>query len=137
MPKRAIAFIGGVLAFLGVVVAIASWAAFSGDAGSQRGLVIHTEIPQDVVVAFEDGQRATLGSARNEATFVVRREDFPGTVTVSDASGELLLERRFEYSEFAEADFRLSVDRNGFYPTTELRDTPDPEGSPAGEETDR
>lgn len=132
MPRRAIAFIGGVLAFLGAVLAIAAWAAFSGDAGSQRGLVIHTEIPQDIVVAFEDGQRATLGSARDEATFVVRREDFPGTVTVSDTSGEVILERRFEYSEFADADFRLSVDRNGFYPTTELRDTPEPEMTPAG-----
>jgi hypothetical protein len=127
LPRQAIALVAALVVFAAIVLSIAGWAAISGNAGSQRGLVIHSEIPTDVTVRLEDGQSAFLGpNGDREHAFVVRREDYPSTISVFDAAGELLFEREFEYSYFADAEFRISIDRNGFYPTTELRDTPVP-----------
>lgn len=131
MPKQAIALAAGLLTFMAIVLSIAAWAKFGGGAGSQRGLVIHTQIPEDIIVRLADGQSARLGPFPDgrERTFVVRRGDFPSTIQVFDADGGLLLEREFEYAEFADAEFRMSIDRNGFYPTTAVRDTPVPEAT--------
>ncbi|HEY8173908.1 MAG TPA: hypothetical protein VIH21_12550 [Dehalococcoidia bacterium] len=127
MPKRAIALVAGIVAFAVIVLSIAAWAGLSGRAGSQRGLVIHTELPQDVVVRLEDGQAANLGpNGAPEHAFVVRRDQFPSKITVVDPQGALVFERLFKYSDLADAEFRLSIDRNGFYPTTAVRDTPVP-----------
>ncbi len=123
MPKRAVALAFGFLAFLAVVLSTSLWALLSGDAGSQRGIVLTSVIAQDVVVRLADGQSAAIGPGF-DATFVVRREDFPSTVRVTDPDGALILERELEYADLADADFRMSVDENGFFPTNQLRDTP-------------
>lgn len=126
MPRRAWALLIGLGAFAAVIVGVLAWAALSGAAGSQRGLVIRSEIPEPVLVQLANGQEATLGEGREEWTFVIKREQFPITITVSRTDGVALYDRRFAYDELADAEFRFSIDRDGFYPTTELRSTPAP-----------
>lgn len=129
MPKRAVAFIIGVAAFLAIVLGIAAWAAFGDGAGQQRGLVLFNSTLEIVTVSLENGQERII-TPDDEATFVIRREQFPSAITVRREDGSVLLEREFEYAYFAAADFRVSFDENGFYPTTEVRDTP-MRGTPA------
>jgi hypothetical protein len=112
--------------FVVVVMSLLAWANFSGSAGSQRGLVIRSEIAADTVVRLADGRSQVLGDARRQYTFVVQREEFPSVISVSTTSGDVLFERDFDYGEFSEAEFRISYDENGFYRTTETRDTPVP-----------
>lgn len=127
VPLRAAALGIGLLAFTVIVLSIALWAAFGNQAGTQRGLVVQSEIPSPIVVRFADGQSARLRQGGEQRyTFVVRREDFPSTVTVTDQAGGVLLERELTYEFLADSDFRISVDRNGFYSTTVVRDTPVP-----------
>ena len=73
------------------------------------------------MATFEDGQSDEITS-EVAGTFVLRRDDFPQTITVtSAATGEVIAERVFEYSEFSEHEFRWDVDRAGFFPTEESR----------------
>lgn len=119
----------GLAAFAGVVFAITLWATFSGNAGQQRGLVIHSEIDDDVVVRLADGRSAELGpNGDRERAFVVKREEYPAPIRVETRDGDVLFEREFEYSEFSAAEFRLSFDRRGFFATSDLRE---PERTPA------
>lgn len=122
MPKRAWALIIALVAFSAVVISVLIWASASGRAGSQRGLVIFSTLPRETVVRLADGQEQRLGPERREATFVVRREDFPAAIGVYELDGTQLLARTFEYSFFAEADFRISYDERGFFKTTDLRE---------------
>lgn len=131
MPKGGWPLAGGLAAFVIIILAVVAWAALSGRAGSQRGLVIHSERPDEVVVSMDDGQSATLAPGRREHTFVVKKEQFPATFTARDAAGNVLFERRFEYEDLVEADFRISLDDRGFYPTTDLRE-PAPTPTSAG-----
>lgn len=123
MPRRAVLLLVGLAAFAGVVFAITLWATLSGNAGQQRGLVIHSEIDDDVVVRLADGRSAELGpSGDRERAFVVKRDEYPSTIRVETPAGELLFEREFEYSYFADAEFRISFDTRGFYATGDLRE---------------
>ena len=128
MPRRAYALIGALVAFMVVVGSVLAWASLSGTAGSQRGLVIHSDMARDVLITFESGQSGVIGPDQRERAFVVKREQFPQVLRASTPDGgQVLYERRFEYAELAEADFRISIDGRGFYPTTDLRDpTPTP-----------
>lgn len=123
LPKRVIAFILGILALFGIVASIAAWAAFSGDAGSQRGLVLRNATVSQVVVTLADGQSARI-DPDDESIFVVRREHFPSMIRVDTAAGEPLLDDSVTYDFLVRAEFRVSFDENGFYPTTVLRSTP-------------
>lgn len=127
MPRRGWILLGALSTFAVVVLGMLAWAQFSGNAGSQRGLVIFSELDRDIVVTFESGGSGRI-TPDDERIFVVRRGDFPSSVRVTDADGALVAERRFEYEDFAEAEFRLSIDERGFYPTATYRDTPQPEG---------
>ncbi len=119
----------GLAAFAGVVFAITLWATLSGNAGQQRGLVIHTEIDDDVIVRLADGRTAELGpSGDRERAFVVKRDEYPATIRVETRAGELLFEREFEYQDLSQAEFRLSFDTRGFFATSDLRE---PERTPA------
>ena len=88
--------------------------------------MIRNTLSEDVTVTFEDGQRATIGPSAREHTFVVRREDFPSAIRVVGTDGTTLLDRAIEYTEFVEAEFRLSIDARGIYPTNLLRERPTP-----------
>lgn len=122
MPKRGWALIIALGTFSVVVLSVLVWASASGRAGSQRGLVIHTEMERDTIVRLADGQQQRLGAQRREYTFVVKREDYPAVIGVYEVDGRVLFERTFEYMEFAEAEFRISYDERGFYKTTDLRE---------------
>ncbi|MEX0750501.1 MAG: hypothetical protein WD359_06795 [Dehalococcoidia bacterium] len=121
--KRVIFFIAGVAGFLTFVLSIAAWAAFSGDAGSQRGVVLRnvTGLTTDVTLAA--GRTARI-ERDDEATFVVRREEFPSVIRVTSAAGAPVLEREIAWEFLAAAEFRVSFDENGFFPTTIVRSTP-------------
>ena len=126
MSKRAIILIVALGTFVVVVMSLLAWANFSGSAGSQRGLVIRSEIDDATIVRLADGRSQRLGDELRQYTFVVTRDEFPSVIGVSTPAGELLFEKEFEYEEFAEAEFRISYDENGFYRTTDTRDTPVP-----------
>jgi hypothetical protein len=121
VSKTAVALVLGLLAFLAGVLAIAFWAAFSGDAGEQRGLIIRNTLDEDVVVRLDDGQEATLGEGRREHTFVVTRDDFPSYINVAARDGAPVFTQQYAYTELADAEFRLSIDERGIYPTTIVR----------------
>jgi hypothetical protein len=110
----------GLTLFTAVILSLVVWARFGGDAGTQRGLVLRNQVSETIVVSFEDGQRATIES-NTAGTFVLKREDFPQTVTATTVDGDVIAEREFEYSEFADNEFRWDVDRAGFFPTEESR----------------
>jgi len=121
--KRIIFFILGVLGFLTFVLSIAAWAALSGDAGTQRGVVLRNVTAMTTTVTLADGRSARI-DRDDETTFVLRREEFPSTIRVETIDGTPLLEREFEWEFFARAEFRVSYDENGFFPTTIVRSTP-------------
>jgi hypothetical protein len=120
VPNRLWPLIAALLALLAVVFAVLLWAFYGGQAGQQRGFIIRNLVSEPVVITFQDGQRQRLESNR-QGTFVLKREDFPQTVTARTETGALVAERRFEYGEVAGAEFRFDVDRNGFFATREPR----------------
>lgn len=122
LPRRAWALLFALVTFAVVVLSVVFWANASGRAGSQRGLVIRSELKQPTIVRLADGQEQTLSPERREYTFVIKRENFPSAIGVYMPGGDRLFEREFAYAYFADAEFRLSYDERGFYPTTELRD---------------
>jgi len=120
VPDRLWPLVVGLLALLAAVSAVGLWARFGGEAGQQRGFVIRNLVSEPVVISFEDGQSQELASNR-QGTFVLKRERFPQTVTARSLTGEVITERRIEFSEIADAEYRFDVDRNGFFPTEEPR----------------
>ena len=130
MPRGLIVVFAAMSLFAVVVLGVLAWAGFSGRAGSQRGLVIFNETGGTIVVSFADGQAGAI-TPDDERTFVVKRERFPSDVTVS-SGGEVVHVRNFEYQAFVDADFRLSFDARGFYPTSIYRDTPVPSPTQGG-----
>jgi hypothetical protein len=123
VPKRVIFFILGIAGFLTFVLGIAAWAALGDGAGTQRGLVLRNVTAHRVDATLGDGQTARI-DVDDDATFVVRREDFPSDVRVATMDGQLLLERELTYEFLVRAEFRVSFDENGFFPTTIVRATP-------------
>jgi len=129
MPRALWPVIAAMAAFAAVVLGVLAWAGLSGSAGSQRGLVVFNDTQQTITLTFADGQSGSI-TPDDERTFVIKRESFPSDVTVRDEDGVVIHVRRFEYEEFADADFRISFDRRGFYPTSIYRDpgsTPTPD----------
>jgi hypothetical protein len=128
--NRVIFFALGVLGFLTFVLSIAAWAAFSGDAGSQRGVVLRNVTAQTTDITLADGRTARV-DRDDDVTFVVRREQFPSSVRVTSTDGAELLEREIEWEFLVRAEFRVSYDENGFFPTTTVRATPVRGATPA------
>jgi len=120
VPNKLWPLLLGLLGLLAAVSAVGLWARFGGEAGQQRGFVIRNLVSEPVTITFDDGQSQQLDSNR-QATFVLEREDFPQTVTARTATGALIAERRFDYSEIAGAEYRYDIDRNGFFPTQDPR----------------
>lgn len=109
--------------FAAFVLGIALWAALGDDAGSQRGLVLRNATALPVRVTLADGQTATI-DLDDEAIFVVRREAFPSEIRVETTDGELVTSDEIEYAFLTRAEFRVSFDERGFFPTTVVRSTP-------------
>jgi hypothetical protein len=76
-----------------------------------------------VDVTLANGQTKRI-DAEDDATFVIRREDFPSAVRVVTLEGTTVLEREIAYDFLARSEFRVSFDENGFFPTTVVRATP-------------
>ena len=128
MPARGWVLLSALATFAAVVVGVLLWASLSGQAGAQRGLVIHNGLAVGVLVAVA-GREVRIEPGR-EATFVVKPGQFPSdifvmqTTTDPEAFGRLVFNERWEYDDLAAAEFRLSIDENGIYRTTDYRDTP-------------
>lgn len=124
LPARGWVLLGALATFAAVVMGVLLWASLSGQAGSQRGLVIHNERPYDLVVSIEGRPDRQIVTAGHEETFVVKREQFPAHIIWSIAGSDGHDSELFQYSDLAEAEFRLSIDGNGIHRTTDYRDTP-------------
>jgi hypothetical protein len=125
LPLRGWILLGALFAFAVAVLGVLYWAQFTGRAGSQRGLVVHNELPESITVTLA-GQTRTI-TPDDEETFVVKRNQFPALVTwdVLTANAQVRRsEREVAYDFVADAEFRVSIDENGMYPTSDYRDTP-------------
>jgi methyl coenzyme M reductase subunit C len=112
--------LAGLVGLTVVVMSLVLWAILSGEAGTQRGLVVRNEVSETVIVSLEDGQTHEI-KPREQFTFVLKRENFPQTLTATTLAGALVAEQEFPYDEIASAEFRWDVDRAGFFPTQEIR----------------
>ena len=81
----------------------------------QRGVAVKNVSSKDVIVRFEDGQSARL-PPDGERTLSARRENYPETITVSDTSGKTIFERRLEFRELSDMNFRLLIGDDGLVP---------------------
>jgi hypothetical protein len=133
LPRRAYALLGALVAFAVVIFGILIWAAASGSAGGQRGLVVRSEVPGATLFQVESSPDATvpadarserLDDGRRQVTIVVKREQFPAIFRVRDLNGVTIVEQTVSYDFLADAEFRISYDNNGFYATTALRTPP-------------
>jgi hypothetical protein len=123
MPLRGWVLVGVLVAFTVAILAVLAWAGFSGRAGSQRGLVIHSQLASATSVHLA-GQTKQI-TPDDEEIFVVKREQFPAEMTWSLGTDRLENEM-ISYDFLADADFRISIDENGVYKTSDYRDTPVP-----------
>lgn len=125
MPRRGWILLAALSSFAIVVLGVLAWAGLSGNAGSQRGLVVFSELDDPVVVTMANGDSNVI-TPDDEAYFVVKVEQYPAIVKAESREGVVLAEKLFEYEDFAKAGFRLSIDERGFYATATYRDTPVP-----------
>jgi hypothetical protein len=123
VPKRVIFFGIGIMVMIAFIGGVAIWASVGDGAGTQRGLVLRNVTASIVDVTLADGQTARI-DPDDESIFVVRREDFPSSIRVVTVGGETLLDEEIEYAFLTDAEFRISFDENGFFPTTIVRSTP-------------
>lgn len=131
MPKRVIIFGAAILLMIAFIGGVAVWASVGDGAGNQRGLVLRNVTASAVDVTLADGQTARI-DADDESIFVVRREDFPSNIRVVTAGGQPLLDEEIDYDVLSDAEFRVSFDENGFFPTTIVRSTPVRTTTPSG-----
>jgi hypothetical protein len=135
LPLRGWILIGALIAFSVAVLGVLYWAQFTGRAGSQRGLVIHNELSGTATVSIA-GQTKTI-TPDDQETFVVKREQFPATIdwaarsASSSTATSYAGQEEVTYDFIAEAEFRISIDENGVYKTTDYRDTPVPRATEA------
>jgi hypothetical protein len=126
LPARGWVLFAALATFAAVVMGVLLWASLSGQAGAQRGLVIHNELQVDLVVSIEGSSDQQVVAAGHEETFVVRREQFPARIIWSLRSRDGRDSELYQYRDLVAAEFRLSIDVNGIYSTTDYRDTPAP-----------
>jgi hypothetical protein len=123
VPKRVIIFGLAILVMIAFIGGVAVWASVGDGAGNQRGLVLRNVTASVVDVTLADGQTARI-DPDDESIFVVRREDFPSKILVTTVGGATLLDQELEYDFLSDAEFRVSFDENGVFPTTIVRSTP-------------
>lgn len=110
MPKW-LPLLGGMAAFVLVIVALLIWLIFGGATGKQRGLVIINLRAAETIVALDDGQSARFGPGESQTLFAIKKH-FPQTLRVTDASGATVFAQRLEYGALVEAEFRIAVNDN-------------------------
>jgi hypothetical protein len=134
LPLRGWILLGSLLAFAVAVLSVLAWAQFTGRAGSQRGLVIHNELSETVVISI-GGEQETLITPDDQEIFVIKRDQFPTIISWESTSSITsraigidgvtdLGQQEISYAFLVDAEFRISIDENGVYPTTDYRDTP-------------
>ena len=125
---------GSLLTFAVAVLSVLAWAQFTGRAGSQRGLVIHNELPATVMISIGGEQKKAI-TPDDEEIFVIKREQFPTIVsweassTITSSANGIervtdLGQQEISYAFLVDAEFRVSIDENGIYKTSDYRDTP-------------
>jgi hypothetical protein len=126
LPLRGWILFAALLAFAIAVLGVVAWARLSGEAGSQRGLVVYNELPVAIEVTLA-GQTQRI-TPDDEETFVVKREQFPARIRWSWGGGEETVAdgADLEYQDLVDAEFRVSIDARGVYKTSSYRDTPVP-----------
>jgi hypothetical protein len=125
VPKGLLPLVAALAFFTLIVIAVLAWAFLGGQAGEQRGMVVTSEIREPITIELEDGRSARIPAFGRQQTFVIQREDFPQRLRAIDDDGNVIVEQTLTYDEVASEKFRISVDRNGFYPTNTIR-TPAP-----------
>lgn len=95
-------------AFVLVIVALLIWLVFGGATGKQRGLVIINLRATETIVMLDDGQSARFGAGESQTLFAIKK-DFPQTLHVTNAAGDVVFAQRVEYSALVEAEFRIAV----------------------------
>ena len=122
LPLRGWILIGALVTFSIVILSVLYWAQFTGRAGSQRGLVIHNELNHDLVVIVSGVSQHEIQSGEAE-TFVVKRDQFPTTISWADTdAADSLIGQVMTYRDVADAEFRISIDGQGIHPTATYRD---------------
>ena len=83
--------------------------------GKERGVSLKNLSSREVVVRFDDGQSARL-APEAEHTLSANRENYPQTISVSDASGKTIFQRRLEFRDLSDMNFRLLIGDDGLVP---------------------
>jgi hypothetical protein len=83
--------------------------------GKERGVSLKNLSSREVVVRFDDGQSARLAPDA-EHTLSAKRENYPQTISVSDASGKTIFQRRLEFRDLSDMNFRLLIGDDGLVP---------------------
>jgi hypothetical protein len=120
--------VGTLVVFTLAILAVLFWAGVSGRAGTQRGLVVHSEL--SIATTVQLAGQTKLITPDDEEVFVVKREQFPAQMTWTLGTDETGSEM-IAYDFLASADFRISIDENGVYRTSDYRDTPVPRATEA------
>ena len=103
----------GMLIFALAMAALVGWLIFGGPAGKERGLAFQNETQQTMVLKFDDG-RVTRFAPNAQQTLLVKPAEFPQNFTVTDASGNTLYTRRFDFPEFKTYSFQIGIDQDAF-----------------------
>ena len=83
--------------------------------GKERGVSLKNLSSREVVVRFDDGQSARL-APNAEHTLSAKREHYPQTMSVADASGKTIFQRRLEFRDLSDMNFRLLIGDDGLVP---------------------
>ena len=83
--------------------------------GKERGVSVKNLSSREVVVRFDDGQAARL-APEAEHTLSAKRENYPQTMSVSDSSGKTIFQRRLEFRDLSDMNFRILIGDDGLVP---------------------
>ncbi len=95
--------------FVLAIVVLLLWLIFGGSTGKQRGLVVINLRTTDSVLTLDDGQSARFNPGESQTLFAIKG-DFPQTLRVADAEGDVLYQERIEYNQLVDAEFRIAID---------------------------
>jgi len=95
------------------MVVFVAWLIYGGVAGKQRGLSFKNLTTADVVLRLDDGRSVRL-APQAEQTLPVKPGQFPQNFTVTDADGNELYHRRFDFPEFKNYEFRIGIGSDQF-----------------------
>jgi hypothetical protein len=100
--------LGGMVAFVAVIVILLLWLIFGGSTGKQRGLVIQNLRDAETVITFDDGQTARFKPGESQTVFAIK-SDFPQGAHVRDGAGAPLFDEQITYAQLVDAEFRIGI----------------------------